>query len=240
VSDLDPWQPRPASGRDSDRVQATFLLTFLSSLPRAVLSHCLFSPRFHLPSRSKSSPLSILLQQTRAALLSILYYSIPSDTTPSKTMGNLVWHEYSRLVSLTASIYAVWASFFGLIYRKFFWDFVGGTLRNPGGLQPANNVALFIDIIVKVPVIQGITMLLGFTMIAIEFPLPQLKSLALHRSLVLRLVLLIFQAFFAVLFYQGTNAALWSLIAAGCYTRAIMLGEKMSEARANIGKGGRA
>jgi hypothetical protein len=30
---------------------------------------------------------------------------------------------------------AVWASFFGLIYRKFFWDFVGGTLRDPGGLQ---------------------------------------------------------------------------------------------------------
>ena len=29
----------------------------------------------------------------------------------------------------------VWAGFFGLIYRKFFWDFVHGTLRNPGGLQ---------------------------------------------------------------------------------------------------------
>lgn len=30
---------------------------------------------------------------------------------------------------------AVWAAFFGLFYRKFFWDFVGGTLRDPGGLQ---------------------------------------------------------------------------------------------------------
>lgn len=30
---------------------------------------------------------------------------------------------------------AVWASFFGFLYRKFFWDFIGGTLRDPGGLQ---------------------------------------------------------------------------------------------------------
>ena len=36
---------------------------------------------------------------------------------------------------LTIVLDAVWASFFGLIYRKFFWDFVGGTLRDPGGLQ---------------------------------------------------------------------------------------------------------
>ena len=30
---------------------------------------------------------------------------------------------------------AVWAAYFGLFYRKFFWDFVSGTLRDPGGLQ---------------------------------------------------------------------------------------------------------
>ena len=30
---------------------------------------------------------------------------------------------------------AIWAGFWGLFYRKFFWDFVGGTLRDPGGLQ---------------------------------------------------------------------------------------------------------
>ncbi|KAF8904428.1 hypothetical protein CPB84DRAFT_1773018 [Gymnopilus junonius] len=68
-------------------------------------------------------------------------------------MGNLVWNQYSRFVSITASVCechrillqfkgcflplsdAVWASFFGFFYRKFFWDFVGGTLRDPGGLQ---------------------------------------------------------------------------------------------------------
>lgn len=68
-------------------------------------------------------------------------------------MGNLIWHEYARLTTITATVCkshlsvsfsllnilsdAVWASFFGLIYRKFFWDFVGGTMRDPGGLQYA-------------------------------------------------------------------------------------------------------
>lgn len=39
----------------------------------------------------------------------------------------------------------IWAGFWGLFYRKFFWDFVGGTLRDPGGIQyvtsslPTNN-----------------------------------------------------------------------------------------------------
>jgi hypothetical protein len=114
---------------------------------------------------------------------------------------------------------AVWASFFGLIYRKFFWDFVGGTLRDPGGLQyvpvsvlhssqiqecirPSPNATLFITIIVKMPIIQIITMLIGFFMIALEFPLPQLKAFAIHRSIVLRIVVLMFQAFFGILFYQ--------------------------------------
>jgi len=153
-------------------------------------------------------------------------------------MGNLVWHEYSRLTSITASIYAVWAAFFGLFYRKFFWDFVGGTLRDPGGLQPAPSAAIFVNIIVKVPVIQMVTMLLGIFMIALEFPLPQLKALAIHRSIVLRVVLLLFQTFLTILFYQGTNAAIWSFIAASCYARAQILGETMVEAKENRGKAG--
>lgn len=155
-------------------------------------------------------------------------------------MGNLVWHEYSRYVALTASVYTTWASFWGLFYRKFFWDFIGGTLRNPGGLQPSPNAAIFITIIVKVPIIQILTMMVAFFMIALEFPMPQLKGTMIHRSLVLRIVMLILQAVLAVMFYQGTNGALWSLIAAGCYTRAVILGEKMAEAKNNRGSGGRA
>jgi len=153
-------------------------------------------------------------------------------------MGNLVWHEYSRLVSITASVYAVWASFFGLFYRKFFWDFVGGTLRDPGGIQPSPNAAVFIAVIVRVPLVPIFAMLLAMTILAIELPLPAVKKFSLYRSLVVRIVLLLFQVFLTILFYQGTNAAIWSLIAAICYGRAVMLGEVMEEAKENRGKVG--
>ncbi|EGO00110.1 hypothetical protein SERLA73DRAFT_122199 [Serpula lacrymans var. lacrymans S7.3] len=117
-------------------------------------------------------------------------------------MGNLIWNELSRYIALVASAYAVWASFWGFYFRKFFWDFIGGILRNPGGLQPSPKVSFFITIIVKVPVVQILTMILGFTMIALEYPLPRLRGTALQRSMPLKVVLLFFQAFLAVLFYQ--------------------------------------
>jgi len=155
-------------------------------------------------------------------------------------MGNLIWHEYSRLLSITATVYTVWAGFWGLVYRKFFWDFVGGTLRDPGGLQPSPNASVFIAIMVKAPVVQIFAMLLGMFILALEFPLPLVQKIRIYRSIVLRVVLLVFQAFLAILFYQGTNGALWSLIAAAGYTRALVLGEEMAEAGNNRGKGGRA
>jgi len=155
-------------------------------------------------------------------------------------MGNLVWHEYARYVSITASAYAVWCSFFALFYRKFFWDFVGGTLRDPGGLQPAPSAAIFITLIVKAPVIPIINAFVALIILAVENPLPPIKSMSIYRSLVLRIVLLVFQSFLSILFYQGTNATIWSLVAIICYIRAIALGEKMEEAKTNRGKGGRA
>jgi len=155
-------------------------------------------------------------------------------------MGNLIWHEWARYVSLTASLYTIWASFYGLFFRKFFWDFIGGIVRNPGGLQPANNMSFFISIIVKAPVIQILAMLSGIMMVSIEYPVPFLKGTAIQRSLVFRIVMLVLQAFIAVLFYQGTNGALYSLIAAIGYTRAVMLGETLEEAKNNRGRGGHA
>ncbi|KDR75160.1 hypothetical protein GALMADRAFT_249098 [Galerina marginata CBS 339.88] len=155
-------------------------------------------------------------------------------------MGNLIWHEYARFVTITASVYAVWASFWGFFYRKFFWDFVGGTLRDPGGLQASPNAAIFVTLIVKAPIIQIFAMALAMIILCIELPLPMIKQLSLYRSLVVRLVLLLFQVFLTILFYQGTNAAIWSLIAAICYGRAISLGETMEEAKQNRGKGGTA
>jgi len=153
-------------------------------------------------------------------------------------MGNLIWHEYARYIAITASVYTVWAGFFGFIYRKFFWDFVNGTIRNPGGLQPAAQDAFFITIIVKIPLVPIISMIMGMLMIALDYPAPFLRGTPVHRSLIVRVVGLIMQAFFAIMFYQGTNGAIWSLIAAGCYGRAIFLGETMKEAKDNKGSSG--
>ncbi|KAJ7045808.1 ATP adenylyltransferase-domain-containing protein [Mycena alexandri] len=118
-------------------------------------------------------------------------------------MGNLVWHEYARYVSITASAYAVWCSFFALFYRKFFWDFLGGTLRDPGGLQPAPSAAIFITLIVKLPIIPILNAFVALFILAIENPLPLLKSTSITRSLVLKVVMLVFQTFLSILFYQG-------------------------------------
>ncbi|ESK96617.1 pro41 protein [Moniliophthora roreri MCA 2997] len=155
-------------------------------------------------------------------------------------MGNLMWHDFARFVSITASLYAVWSGFYGIFFRKFFWDFVGGTLRDPGGLQPSAGAQVFITLIVKNPIIQIFAMVVGSLMVALEYPLPQIKGLAIHRSFALRIVGLLFLSFLCLLYYQGTNAGLWGLIAAGAYTRAQLRGEVMEEAKDNRGKGGRA
>ncbi|KAL5523888.1 hypothetical protein ACEPAG_8061 [Sanghuangporus baumii] len=155
-------------------------------------------------------------------------------------MGNLIWHEWARLIALTAGIYAVWSGYFGIFYRKFFWDFVGGTLRDPGGMQAPKSAAIFITVIVKIPLLQVFSMLLGATVVALEWPIPILKKLSIYRSLVLRPILLIALSLDTIFFYQGTNAALYAFVAALAYGRAIALGEQMPEAKANRGKAGRA
>jgi len=155
-------------------------------------------------------------------------------------MGNLIWHEYARLVSVAASVYATWAGFFGIFYRKYFWDFVGGTLRDPGGMQAPPSAAPMVAIIVKAPVVPIFAMIFGLTILMFEYPLPLVRSTGMHRSLVLRVVLLVVQFVLNILYYQGTNAAIWSLIAIFCYTRAIMRGEVMKEAKENRGSGGSA
>ncbi|KAI0746050.1 hypothetical protein C8Q76DRAFT_640233 [Earliella scabrosa] len=155
-------------------------------------------------------------------------------------MGNLVWHEYARYVSLTATVYSIWSGFWGIYYRKFFWDFVNGIIRTPGGVQPAASDSIFVSIVVKAPIAQILTMLFGFVLLALDYPAPFLKNTAIHRSFPIRIVLLLLLTFFANLFYQGTNGAIYSFIAALCYTRAQLNGEAMPEAKDNKGRGGKA
>ena len=58
------------------------------------------------------------------------------------------------------------------------------------------------SIIVKAPVVQLLNMVLGFGLLALDYPAPFLKNTALHRSFPIRIVLLLLQAFFAILYYQ--------------------------------------
>lgn len=163
-------------------------------------------------------------------------------------MGVFVWHQWARLVSLTAGIYAIWAGFWGILFRKFFWDFIGGHLVAPapgaglfsGGMIPAKSAAPFIAIIVTVPVIQILTIIMGLVTVLLEWPLPMMTKLPIYRSLVFRVVWLLLLAFVSVLFYQGTNVALYSLTAAIGYARAQMKGEIMEEAKENRGRTGKA
>jgi len=141
-------------------------------------------------------------------------------------MGAFIWHQWARYVSLTSAVYVMWSGFWGLFYRKFFWDFIGGTLRNPGGLQPGPNALPFVTVIVKFPVVQIAAISLAVLLLLIEFPLPLLKGSMVQRTFVPRIVLLLMQGFLAALYYQGTNGAIYSAIAAVGYTRALTRGEQ--------------
>ena len=68
--------------------------------------------------------------------------------------------------------------------------------------RPSPKAAIFIAFIVKVPMVQMSTIALAVTILCIEFPLPRIKKMSLYRSLLLRVVLLIFQASLTILFYQ--------------------------------------
>jgi len=43
-----------------------------------------------------------------------------------------------------------------------------------------------------------------------------------------------------LIFSKGTNCALWSIIALGCYVRAVVLGEEIVDMKVNRGKAGQA
>ncbi|KAJ3489038.1 hypothetical protein NLI96_g2403 [Meripilus lineatus] len=118
-------------------------------------------------------------------------------------MGNLIWHEFARYVSLTATTYTIWASFWGMLYRKFFWDFAEGILRAPGGIQPSPKVAFLITLIVKAPIIQIFSMFIGIGIVAIEYPLPFFKDTSVARSFAFKAIMLIVQAVFAIMYYQN-------------------------------------
>jgi len=164
-------------------------------------------------------------------------------------MGKFIWHQWAQFVNIFASVYVIWAAFWGFFFPKFFWDFVRGTEftkdmatalnvtctdATPCGIVPSPQDAVFITIIVKAPVIQIFALLFGLTHLVIEL-VPYVRKTTIYRSLPLKVVTLLLQTFLSVLFYQGINGALYSLIAAIGYGVAIAKGEEMEVAKQNRG-----
>jgi hypothetical protein len=63
------------------------------------------------------------------------------------------------------------------------------------GTSAPPSASFFISIIVTTPALQIINIIMGFAILALEYPLPLLKGTALHRSLALRVVLYTFNSF---------------------------------------------
>ncbi|KAK4687385.1 hypothetical protein P7C73_g2743, partial [Tremellales sp. Uapishka_1] len=163
-------------------------------------------------------------------------------------MGNLVWHQWGRLLALASASYLVWASFWAFFYRKFFWDMIGGTL-GPAGIMfvgpvsfiaalpmvkklrplssPGSNSTIFVDLIVKIPLLQIFTLLHGIIALALEYPLPFIKGTSVHRSFLFRVVFYPATALVAIMIYQGTNPAIYLTITSLVYLKAMMNGEEM-------------
>jgi len=168
-------------------------------------------------------------------------------------MGNFIWHQWAQFVNIFAAVYVIWAGFWGLFWRKFFWDFVQGTEftkamataigqtctdDTPCGIVPSPSDAFFVNIIVKAPIVQILAMVFGITHLVIEL-VPAVQKTGIYRSLPLKVVTLLLQTFLSVLFYQGTNGALYSFTAAIGYGVAVAKGEQMEVAKDNRGgKGG--
>lgn len=110
-------------------------------------------------------------------------------------VGRIVWFTGHLLTFLPDQIAAAIEGFF---WPKIFWDFATKTL----------------DAAVKpFPTLQIINLVMGIWVMAWEWPLSFIAGTAIHRSLEARLAFLPLAALAAVLTYQGTNAALYYLVA---------------------------
>jgi hypothetical protein len=157
-------------------------------------------------------------------------------------MGRFIWNDWARFVSISASVYLIWAAGWGIFYRKFFFDFIDHGYDTSGKVPipiPNPRYDPILEVIVTIPIVQIVALVMGIFTLAFEYPAPFLKGTVLERNFTFKSVYLLFQATVAILFYQGTNAFLWSTIAAIGYARAVMLGEiKTPEKGARGGRGG--
>ena len=111
---------------------------------------------------------------------------------------------------LTVFLDQIAAAIEGFFWPKVFWDFL--TKNLDGAVKP-------------IPVLQVMNLLLGFIVLAWEWPLKWIAGHAAHRSIEARLVVYSLSSLTAVLMYQATNPALYYLIGIGVYLWAFVEGE---------------
>lgn len=110
--------------------------------------------------------------------------------------------------------------------RKYFWDFVGGSL-GPHGIVPPPAANVFVKLIVHVPVFQIVNLINGMLTIVLEWPLiATLSRHKLYRSHWLRVGFYVWAALVASFVYQTVMGTIFYLITTLAYTNSLRLGEE--------------
>ncbi|KAI1107519.1 hypothetical protein F4804DRAFT_162378 [Jackrogersella minutella] len=125
-------------------------------------------------------------------------------------MGRLIKNHWARLIAMTAAAYQIAAALESFFWPKIFFDFLTKTLD--GAVKP-------------VPALQIINLLLGIAILAWEWPLGLIAGTSIHRSLEARLASFPLASLAAILIYQGTNPAIYYLVAMVVYFWAYSEGE---------------
>lgn len=125
-------------------------------------------------------------------------------------MGRLIKNHWARLIVLTSGVYQIAAAVEGFFWPKIFFDFLTHSLDS--AIKP-------------IPILQIINLVIGVFLVAWEWPMAGIAGSAIHRSIEARLVFLPIAALAASLTYQGTNAAIYEVIAMGAYFWAYSEGE---------------
>ena len=115
-----------------------------------------------------------------------------------------------RSITLTSEPDQIAAALEGFFWPKIFFDFLTKTL------DPA---------VKPFPILQIINLVMGILLFAWEWPLGFIAGSSIHRSLEARLAVLPLAALASILIYQGTNAALYYVVAMVVYFWAYSEGE---------------
>lgn len=125
-------------------------------------------------------------------------------------MGKLIKSHLARLLTLAAAVYTIAAAIHAFFWPKVFYDFL----------------TLNLNTLVKpVPILQVVDLILGICVFWLEWPLPFPYYLKIHPSIELRLAVYPGVALCAALLYQGSDPALWFLIATALWFWAYIEGE---------------